>query len=196
MDNANLKTWWSRELADHLSIGGSTLRKWSLELEKAGYVFLRDELGRRAYVEHDAIALRQFKKELDSGKSYDSASKSVVAQYLRTDSAAITLSASLDNEPVDARYEALEVKLDDQAGQIAQLIEMNRELFLRLDERDKAINGLTEIVTAQKSLASATDDRREERERERDEKLTQILRELHDAKQQASKSVWKRLFKG
>jgi transposase len=196
MDDANMKTWWSRELAEHLSIGGSTLRKWSLELEKAGYVFLRDELGRRAYVEHDAIALRQLKKALDSGKSYDSATKSITAEYYRTHSDEITLSAKADFPVDEERYDALDSKIDAQAEQIAQLIEMNRALFVRLDEREDSIQKLTEIVTTQKAIAAAGEDRQEERERKRDEQVTQILRELQETRAAANKSLWKRMFGG
>lgn len=211
MDSAPIKTWWSKDLAEHLGIGNSTLRKWSSELEKAGYIFLRDEHNRRAYVEHDAIALRVFQKYLENGMSYDSAAKAVTADYLRKDSSEIAISANSSEPPdqrYDERYEGVETKLDQllesnaqQAEQIAQLIQMNRELYLRLDERDNAIRQLTEIVTAQKALAAASDDRQEEhaqqqeeRERKRDEQLTTVLREINEIKKAANKSVWQRLF--
>ena len=45
------------------------------------------------------------------------------------------------------RYEELEAKVES-------LVEMNRALFARLDERENAIRQLTEIVTAQKAIAA------------------------------------------
>src|SRR5690554_8085403 len=41
------KPYWSKEIADMLGIGTSTLRKWCLILERNGYRFLRDEHDRR-----------------------------------------------------------------------------------------------------------------------------------------------------
>jgi hypothetical protein len=137
LDNASTKTWWSKELADHLGIGGSTLRKWSMELEKAGYKFLRDEHGRRAYVEHDALAFRQFKKYLDSKMTYDSAATTVAVEYLRSESAEITLYANdvlpQEQQPNNERYEELNSKMDT-------IIKQNQELFMLLaagEEKEK-----------------------------------------------------------
>lgn len=222
MDSANVKTWWSRELAEHLDIGASTLRKWSLELEKAGYVFLRDEHGRRAYVEHDALALRQFKKYLDGGMSYDSASKAVLADYLRNDSAAITLSARSEfpqEQRDDERYEALEAKIDAQAEQIEQLIEMNRQLVQRLDDerqmrlelgvsselraKEAAIEAadivkdrITELMDAQRTSAATKEQIEavnEAIEAQRQE-IADMAAGLSRMESRAKKSIWKRVF--
>ncbi|MCZ4287240.1 DUF3967 domain-containing protein, partial [Marinobacter salarius] len=55
---------------------------------------------------------------------------------------------------------------------------------------DNAIRQLTEIVTAQKAISAGADHEREQRERERDEKLTQVLREIQEAKAASGKKPW------
>lgn len=179
-------TYTTQQLAEILDIGRSTLNKYSRSMEEAEYTFIKGENDKRAYTEHDIKALRQLQAYLSRNMAYDSAIKSVSAQFRRVGNVQIAMPATYGNQDEsDAieRYEALEAKVDD-------LIEMNRALFARLDERDNAIRQLTEIVTSQKAIASGADHEREQRERERDEKLTQVLREIQEAKAAAGKKPW------
>jgi len=89
------------------------------------------------------------------------------------------------NERHDKRYSHLEAKID-------ALMDLNKALLERLDEREQSVQQLTEIMMAQKAIAAAGE--REEREKERDAKITQVLREIQEAKVAANKSVWSRLF--
>ncbi|WP_368784355.1 hypothetical protein, partial [Acinetobacter baumannii] len=57
--------------------------KWSRELEKQGYVFLKDESDKRAFTEHDAIALRKMKEYLSNKMSLVDAARAVAASYTR-----------------------------------------------------------------------------------------------------------------
>lgn len=194
-----IRTWWSKDLARYLDIGESTLRKWCLELEKAGYTFLRDEHNRRTYIERDALALRQMQQLLTDGHSYDSASSTVANQYLRVDSLSqVTGSANPKvtvNDALEERYLAIPNEIDElragmveltdlsrqQVDMINKLVEMNQALFQRLDEQQQYIEQSLNV---------------------RDERLTEALREMREerlqlaaaAEEHRKKPVWKRLL--
>lgn len=199
MDDANIVTWWAKELAEHLNIGSSTLRKWSLELEQAGYKFLRDEHNRRAYVEHDALALRQLKTYLDGGMTYDLATKAVTAEYMRTDSTEITPYAKKEfpqEQPNDKRYDELtgkmDVLLEMYTTDRTALIEMNKELMKRLDERDNFIKEqLTELNNSQKALPAASST---EIQKALTEDMTDRLKELKEELQETIKAKPTKVF--
>lgn len=185
-------TYTTQQLAEILDIGRSTLNKYSRSMEEAEYTFIKGENDKRAYTEHDIKALRQLQAYLSRNMAYDSAIKSVSMQFRRVGNVQIAMPAMHGNEGDSfaiERYEALEAKVDD-------LIEMNRALLARLDERDNAIRQLTEIVTAQKAIAAGADHEREQREQERDEKLTQVLREIQEAKAAAGKKPWWKRMRG
>lgn len=191
----------AQSVAETLNIGRSTLNKYSRSLEESGYIFIKDDRGNRAYTEHDIVALRYFKSLLDKGIAYDRAIQGTSSKYSRMAAESFSIARgdtnSEENRVTKGNFSDSAAILDEVAtlrSEVSQLIEMNRELFMRLDQRDQEIRQLSEMVNSQKALATAREDNREEREQQRDEKLTQILRELHEAKQQASKPVWKRLF--
>lgn len=193
-----------KDLAEMLGIESVTLRKYSIALEKAGYIFMRNDSDRRLYSERDVMALQQLKALRDrNALNVENAAMAVATKHRQVNgpSETVTHSDKLPVVSVPNRYEALEDKIDAQAVQIAQmsadmalLIEMNRELVMRMDERESSIQQLTEIVTAQKAIAAAGESRQEERLREHDEKLTMVLRGLQETKKLAERPVWKRIF--
>jgi transposase-like protein len=56
--------FFSKEVAIQLEINPNTLRRWSIELEKYGYEFTRNEKDQRIYYDRDLVALTDFKKML------------------------------------------------------------------------------------------------------------------------------------
>ena len=54
--------YFSKDVAIELEITTSTLRRWSIELEKEGYSFHRNEKDQRIYYERDFKAFRELKK--------------------------------------------------------------------------------------------------------------------------------------
>lgn len=157
-EEISYQPWEPKELAQQLGIGASTLRKWSLELEKAGYEFQRDKHGRRFYLERDGMALVKLKQLLDSGSSYEDATKAITESF-PDDSEPISLPAKLKIPDNDARYEELNEKMD-------VLINLTREMFQRMDEKDRTILRLTENVERleqQKALEQPQQHRMEAR---------------------------------
>lgn len=110
---SNDKTYWSREIADLLDIGSSTLRKWCLLLEQNGYLFLRDEHERRAFTEHDAIALRKLKDlTKDKGMTLENAVIAVISTHNRNQNEERTLSATPTQTRYEERFSEWEGKMD------------------------------------------------------------------------------------
>jgi DNA-binding transcriptional MerR regulator len=72
------RAFWAKEVAETLGISESTLRKYCLILEKAGYKFLRGDNNRRAFRKRDVEVLKQF-KTLAEGKKLDEAAVTLVA---------------------------------------------------------------------------------------------------------------------
>ncbi|OVE46062.1 DNA-binding protein, partial [Bacillus badius] len=58
MSNLKQLGYFAKETALELGITASTLRRWSIELEKAGYLFERNDKGQRIYFERDFQSLK------------------------------------------------------------------------------------------------------------------------------------------
>ncbi|MCA1024439.1 DNA-binding protein [Halobacillus litoralis] len=62
MENTQQFGYFARDVAMDLEVTTSTLRRWSIELEKNGYKFDRNEKDHRIYFERDFKAFRELKK--------------------------------------------------------------------------------------------------------------------------------------
>jgi DNA-binding transcriptional MerR regulator len=93
----DVKIYWSREMATLLGIGDSTLRKWCLELERANYAFLRDENDKRAFFDHDVLALRDMQHFIKRGMTLEQAAKATQDKISKVPQAAIVRAEEPDN---------------------------------------------------------------------------------------------------
>lgn len=131
MHNESEKAYWARDVAQVLGISESTLRKYCLILEKAGYNFLRGDNGRRAFLDRDVMALKKFQELSDKkGTTLDDAAVTVVAMIDKESDGSITLadtnkSLSLENriqpllQPLLEQNEMLRRELNEIKSQIA-----------------------------------------------------------------------------
>jgi hypothetical protein len=91
MDNTstqeNNRAYWAKDIAELLEITTSNLRRWSIDLENAGYCFYRDEHNRRAYFEKDIMPLKKLKELLSNNMSKNDAIKAVISMYPQVDNA-------------------------------------------------------------------------------------------------------------
>lgn len=196
------KALTSKDIAAMIGIAESTVRKYAAALEEAGYPFSKDGTGEKAariFTEPDAMVMRHLKELREKTNiPVEQAAQLIASKHPKgmTQVAAFDATASkIDyntlinaiNERHDERYTTLEDKVDS-------LMELNKKLLERLDQRDAVINELVESLNTQKAIANTGEDLKEERERERDQKLMQILRELQEAREEANKPVWKRIF--
>ena len=153
----------SGDVADVLQIQESTLRKYCLLLEKAGYEFLKNEVGHRAFFDDDVIVLRKMiGLKNDADMTLEEAVKSVVAWKNGSD---ITVRDTEEMRYV-ARYNDLmeEFKTFQQ-----QQMEFNRELIeeirnqkqyieTRLEERDSLLmQSIRDSLEVRKEIAAASE---------------------------------------
>lgn len=88
---------YAKEVALHLDIETSTLRKWCIALEKYGYEFERNEKEQRIFYHRDILALSELKTLLKERYLFENAAKAVATKYLNKKNAARTLSVIMDN---------------------------------------------------------------------------------------------------
>lgn len=168
-----MRTYWSSEVAQLLSISPNTLRKWSINMENAGYTFLRDEKNNRAYRDADIMAFRKLQSLLGSKMSMENAVFAVVSTYNQDKITGIV--------PSDDRSDdrsRLEKRL---AEFVEQQQRFNQALIDQLQKRDEYIENLL---------------------KSRDERLTKTLNEVLEtkrllaaAREEKSRKKWYQFWK-
>lgn len=79
--------YFSKDVAIELEITTSTLRRWSIELEKHGYFFQRNEKNQRIYYERDFKAFRELKKLIANSVPFSDAIKAVSSRCFEKENA-------------------------------------------------------------------------------------------------------------
>lgn len=79
MDTPNQFGYFAKDVSLQLDMNQSTLRRWCIELEKAGYTFQRNEHNQRIFYERDFNALRKLKELLNKNLSMDNAVHAVIS---------------------------------------------------------------------------------------------------------------------
>ncbi|HFJ9466896.1 TPA: DUF3967 domain-containing protein [Bacillus cereus] len=169
------QTYWGSEVAKNLGIGSSTLRKYCLALEEAGYPFERGNNNSRIFYHTDVATIERLvtamnKKNVTLEQAINLAMTSVEGNEVAT----VATDGVADTEQIKALSERIE-----------RLEQLNLELIQRLDQQSK--------------LLQETDAQRIIREEQRDVQLMQVLREIQDSKRliaasEQKKSLWGRLF--
>jgi adenylate kinase len=169
------QTYWSKEVAKILGIGESTLRKYCLALESAGYRFDRGVNNSRVFYSRDVLMLERLVAAInDKTVTLEQAVKLAIASEETSDVATAVTDKKATIEQPDNVLERLE-----------RLEAVNKELIHRLDQQQK--------------LLLERDARRQEREEKRDAQLMQLIRETQETKRliaaaEQKKSWWQRLF--
>lgn len=169
------QTYWGSEVAKNLGIGSSTLRKYCLALEEAGYPFERGNNNSRIFYHEDVATIERLvtamnKKNITLEQAINLAITSVEENEIAT----VAIDKVADIEHIKALTERLE-----------RLEQLNLDLIQRLDLQSK----LLQEIDAQRII----------REEQRDIQLMQVLREIQDSKRlitasEQKKSLWNRLF--
>lgn len=164
-DNENgevLRAYWAKEIADLLDVTTSNLRRWSIDLEKAGYRFYRDEHNRRAYFEKDIMPLRKLKEFLANQMSKDDAVKAVVSMFPQSDHAVITTPVNDDLIQISKRelQEIVKEAIENEREVILQAIEAKMNDVV--EQRDRHLtHQLNKTLEERKQIAATLENQEE-----------------------------------
>ena len=136
------KAYWNHEVSRYLDIGESTLRKWCIELEKNGYIFIKGAKDSRAFTDHDLKALNYF-KQLTKVKKHtkEQAAIAVVGRYGRGGVDDRTTSNQSGN---NRSFESLEKKIEELLEYQEKQTQFNEKILEKLENQEKYIKDLIE----------------------------------------------------
>lgn len=145
------KAYWANQVADSLNISTSTLRKYCLILEEAGYKFLRGDNQRRAFTQKDIRTLRMF-QEIAQNKNttLEDAAKHVLKQSITH----ADIKSVMNKINSDENYVMLQNVTD-------QLLEQNKLLHQQLEMIMK------EVAITKEKMEEFITETRTEREKKK-----------------------------
>lgn len=184
LSNASEYGYFAKDVAADLEVTTSTLRRWSIELEKAGYKFERNEKDQRIYYDRDFKAFRELKKLISNSVVLIDAINAVVSIDVEGLNASQTPSVYREETRLTRQF--LEEILDEKINKaIQQAFEEGRQ------------QGQKEIKEMMKKI--------EKRSEERDDNLMSVIRSIQEEKEevkqliaasqeQEKKTFWQRLL--
>lgn len=192
----NERAYWTKEVAERLNIGESTLRKWCLALEENGYQFTKGQRGVRAFLERDIEVLAKMKTVLNEvGTTLDEAIEAALGERENAQSQFVqsfsetTKEQENDRTPVAMSPEVLSAVLENYKEDLLSVVRQEfQETLIKQEER---------TLERERMM--------EERARERDENVMKVLREtldtkkmlaasLEEQKEEKKKTWWQKLF--
>jgi DNA-binding transcriptional MerR regulator len=184
LSNASEYGYFAKDVAADLEVTTSTLRRWSIELEKAGYKFERNEKDQRIYYERDFKTFRELKKLINNNVVLVDAINAVVSMDVEGLNASQT--PSVYREETRLTKQLLEELLDEK---------INKAIQQAFEEgRQQGREEIKEII-----------NKVEQRSKERDDNLISVIRSIQEEKEevkqliaasqeQEKKTFWQRLF--
>jgi DNA-binding transcriptional MerR regulator len=163
MENANYeenhKAYWSKDVAELLEISTSNLRRWSMDLEKGGYRFYRDEHNRRAYLEKDIMPLKKLKEFLSNNMSKSDAIKAVISMFPQNDNEVFTLPVNEETVRLSKReleeivQSAVKVAIEDEREAMFKVFE--HKMNDTFEKRDRFLTQQLRNTLEEQSLQIA-----------------------------------------
>lgn len=170
-----MKVYNPSDISELLNVKESTLRKYSIMLEKAGYEFQKNSRKQRQYSDNDIITLRKLITHKNNGMTLEESVEGVVLWHKggETDNAVahVTDNAEQRNKSDITELKQLIEKQNEMIGEMSKRLDQQQEyLDKRLNERDQLLmQTLNESMETRKMIAAA-----EEKEKQ---------------------SIWSKLFK-
>ncbi|EEL25285.1 MULTISPECIES: DUF3967 domain-containing protein [Bacillus] len=189
----------ANEVYSRLGVSGSTLRKYSDVLEREGYEVKKNSRGRREYTEFDVVLIEKLVElSKQDGMTLEKAAKMIVKQFgianKKEESQEENQLPSHIQFQLQKQYSAMveEIKKVQQAN----LIEMEKRLGDRIDQRNK-------LIEDDMKNRKEREERIEKRLEQRDENLMRVIREIQDVKRtleevavaNAPKNPWWKFWK-
>ncbi|WP_445505864.1 MerR family transcriptional regulator [Niallia sp. 03091] len=166
---------FSKEVSELLNINANTLRRWSIELEKQGYVFERNEKEQRIYYKRDIVALRQLQKMISEKVPMVNACTKIASKYINNKELEQTLDVH------QQKGVQIAISKEELQSMIEQAIEKERESMFKAFEAklNDVVEKRDRILTQQ--LNRSMEERRLEIAAAQEEK-------------EAKKSWWGKIF--
>lgn len=143
------------EVCDQIKVKDSTLRKYVIILEAAGYVFSRNNKGHRQYTDKDIVILKRFiAASKQPGIRLETAAEQIVSvsqgsNVTQPDTKDITVNEGIVTEngtSLPVLLKELQIKEEERDKQISLLVAINTELINRLEEMDKREKQMIRIL--------------------------------------------------
>ncbi|MBV6681451.1 DUF3967 domain-containing protein [Bacillus thuringiensis] len=168
----------SSEVYTRLGVSGSTLRKYSDVLEREGYDVRKNNRGRREYSEFDVVLIEQLVElSKQDGMTLEKSAKRIAKQFgihnMKEESQGLDSAPYQMQYQFQQQYSAMIEEINKM--QQAKLLEMEKRLGDRMDERNKLIE---EDMKDRKER----EERIEKRLEQRDDNLMKMVREIQKAK--------------
>ena len=177
-EHMNEYGYFAKDVAADLSVTSSTLRRWSLELEKHGYVFERNEKEKRIYFESDFKTFRELKRLLSNSVPFVDAIKAVAVTKTDETNASRTQGVFFDRRLSEQQFREI-INEEVQAAMAEE-----REMMFRAFEKK-----LDNII--ERRDRSLMHEIRKNRERQLLETAATVETPSKSAEK---KSFWRRIF--
>lgn len=180
---------FSKEIASLLEISPNTLRRWSIDLEKKGYVFERNEKEQRIYYKRDVFALKKLQQLINERIPMENALSIVSSEFNNKKELEQTLSViekksdqvTLSKEELQMIVEStVKSAIHQEREEFNELIKQEREAMFKAFEMK--INDSVEMQS--RAVMKSIRDQQEETQ-----KLLATAQE-----EERKKGFWKRLF--
>jgi DNA-binding transcriptional MerR regulator len=160
--------FFSKEVALKLDINASTLRQWSLAMEKEGYEFHRNDKEQRIYYDRDINLLFELKNLIEKTRNRDDAIKQVVSRQKSVDNAEKLLSVN-ENERDNITVSKSDLEELIQMS-VEKAIEKERDAMFKafetklnntMEQRDRyLVQQLKESMEQQKLIAASQEEKK------------------------------------
>lgn len=188
MIERNEKAYWTKEVADRLRIGYSTLRKYCLHLEAHGYHFTKGQRGSRAFLESDIQVLTKMRDVLNRpGTTFNEAVAVALEERGETGAhAAITREESSDEQEsyrlqIATAFQIAEQLLEGQKEELLQIVreEIGKEVREMLVQQEAFNRELLEKLEEQQRFI-------DEKLEKRDQMLMESIRETQEFRKESA----------
>ncbi|MGE7219631.1 MerR family transcriptional regulator [Priestia koreensis] len=163
------RAYTTKEVAESLEIGQSTLRKWSISLEQSGYPFTKNDQGYRLFLERDIEILKQFKKL-------------VKEQSMPLENASTLIVEHMDTQSFSTRTEVALSKETAVSPPSLRNDEMDERLMEFMDKQEAFNDQLLEIIKQQQQTIKELEMYIDEKLERRDHQILSIIRESQETK--------------
>lgn len=194
-----MKLYSPSDIAGVLDVKVSTVRKYSIMLEKAGYEFQKNNRGQRYYADDDVITLRKLVTLKDSGMTLDESVKGVVLWHKGNESTGTDITPH-QIDIYDTTGQDNNAITSDDVQELKQLLYKQSEMMQGFSEK---MDMQQEQIQKQQEQLQQQQDYIDKKIKERDKLLTHSLNELLETRKQIAsseqeerkkKSFWSRLF--